>query len=124
MASTDGTVLLGTTLNVRTAVLAKEYLDPLQVIEGNPQVSCLVLSDDGRIVRGIWKCTRGIVTDVEQDEMFTVIEGRATVSIEGGPTLEISPGYVGLFERGAKTRWTIQEDVLKTFQITMPTSNL
>jgi uncharacterized cupin superfamily protein len=127
MASTqDDGIALGSALNVRTAVLEREELDPSQIVSGNPEVSCLVLSSslDGRIVRGIWKCTRGIVTDVEQDEMFTVIEGRATVAIEGGVILEISPGYVGMFRQGARTTWTIHEDVLKTFQITMPASSL
>ena len=125
LTQNDG-IDLGSATNVRTAVLEMEILDPSQVVSGNPEVSCLILSTtpDGRIVRGIWKCTRGVVTDVEQDEMFTVVEGRATVAIEGGRTLEISPGYVGIFRRGARTTWTIHEDLLKTFQITMPESYL
>lgn len=112
-----------TTMNVRTAILTPEILDPKQIIDGNPQVSCLILSDDGHVVRGIWKCTRGTVTDIEQDEMFTVIDGRATVVIENGPTLVLLPGYVGLLTHGAKTTWTIHEDIVKTFQITMKPPN-
>ena len=110
------------TVNVMTAVLEKDDLDPSQIISGSPEVSSLILSTNlnGRILRGIWKCTKGVVTDVEQDEMFTVILGRATVVIEGGPTLEISPGHVGELHRGARTTWTIHEDILKTFQITLP----
>ena len=82
-ASSSGAALLhlGSTMDVRTAILATENLDPAQIIDGNPQVSCLILSNDGHVVRGIWKCSCGTVTDVEQDEMFTVIEGRATVVI-------------------------------------------
>ena len=110
---------------MRTAVLEREDLDPSQVVSGNPEVSCHILSTtpDGRIVRGIWKCTRGVETDVEQDDMFMGVDGRATVAIEGGRTLEVSPGYVGIFRREARTTWAIHEDLLKTFQITMPESN-
>ena len=118
LSDTTAPLHLGSTMNVRTAILSTENLDPTQIIDGNPQVSCLILSDDGHVLRGIWKCTRGTVTDIEQDEMFTVIEGRATVVIENGPTLELLPGYVGLLAHGAKTTWTIHEDLVKTFQIT------
>jgi uncharacterized protein len=51
--------------------------------------------------------------------MFTVIEGRATVVIEDGPTLELAAGCTGEFKRGAKTTWTVHEPILKTFQITL-----
>jgi uncharacterized cupin superfamily protein len=94
-------------------------LDPSQIVSGDPQVSCLIFSDDGHICRGIWKCTKGVCTDTEQDEMFTVIEGHATVAIEDGPTLEIFPGFTRGFKKGTKTIWTINEDILKTFQITI-----
>jgi uncharacterized cupin superfamily protein len=122
-SDTTAPLPLGNTMNVRTAILTTEILDPKQIIDGNPQVSCLILSNDGHVLRGIWKCTRGTVTDIEQDEMFTVIDGRATVVIENGPTLVLLPGYVGLLTHGAKTTWTIHEDIVKTFQITMKPPN-
>jgi uncharacterized cupin superfamily protein len=101
--------------------LASVQLDPSQVIEGAPEVSEAVLwsSEDGSIVRGIWRITRGVVTDVEEDELFVVLEGSATVEIEGDDTLELSPGDVVVLARGARTRWTIHEPLRKVFQITM-----
>lgn len=51
--------------------------------------------------------------------MFTVIEGRATVVIESGATIELAPGCTGEFKRGDKTTWTVHEPILKTFQITL-----
>ena len=95
-------------------------LDPAQVIAGSPSVTEAVVSDDGRVVRGVWRITEGIVTDVEEDELFVVLEGRATIEIDGGPTLEVGPGDLCVLERGARTTWTVHEPLRKVFQITLP----
>lgn len=100
--------------------LEPEALDPSQILAGTPATSGAVLSEstDGRIVRGVWRCTAGTVTDVEQDEMFVVLEGRATIAVEGGPVIEVAPGSVCVLERGARTTWTVHEPLLKAYQIT------
>ncbi|HWC71776.1 MAG TPA: cupin domain-containing protein [Actinomycetota bacterium] len=101
--------------------LVAAELDPSQVIAGSPEVTEAVLSEsgDGSIVRGVWRITKGTVTDVEEDEMFVVLEGRATIEIEDGPTLEVGPGDVCVLERGARTTWTVHEPLRKVFQITL-----
>ena len=101
--------------------LEPEALDPGQIVAGDPRTSDAVLweSEDGRILRGVWRCTAGTVTDVEQDELFVVIEGRATIAVEGGPVLEVAPGSVCVLERGARTTWTVHEPLLKAYQITL-----
>ncbi|MEV5827977.1 cupin domain-containing protein [Spirillospora sp. NPDC052242] len=78
----------------------------------------IVLREDGVVSRGIWQIEPGIVTDVEEDEMFVVIEGRATIEIEDGPTLEVGPGDVCLLDRGTKTTWHVHERLRKVYQIT------
>ncbi len=100
--------------------LEPEDLDISQVVSGDPKTSAAVLweSPDGRILRGVWECTPGVVTDVEQDEMFVIIEGSAIVEVEDGPTLQLEPGVVGVLQRGARTRWTVNETLRKVFQIT------
>jgi hypothetical protein len=102
-------------------ILEPEDLDPSQIVSGDPRTSGAILSrsDDGRILRGVWECTPGVVTDVEQDELFVILEGRATVEVEGGSALELRPGVVGVLERGARTRWTVHETLRKVFQITL-----
>jgi uncharacterized cupin superfamily protein len=115
----------GTTFALRVADLVLDDgdpLDPATVIQGAPQVSEALLwaSDDGRILRGVWQITEGTVTDVEQDELFVVIDGRATIEVEDGPTLEVGPGDMAVLARGARTRWTIHEPLRKVFQITLP----
>jgi uncharacterized protein len=95
-------------------------LDPETVLEGSPEVSGLVLatSDDGRVMRGVWQITPGVVRDVEADELFVVVSGRATVEVEGGPTLELEPGVVGVLRAGDRAVWRIHETLRKVFQIT------
>jgi hypothetical protein len=97
-------------------------LDASQVLDGSPSVTERVLheSSDGRIVRGLWRITEGTVTDVEQDELFVVLEGRATIQVEEGPTLDVGPGDVCVLERGARTTWTVHEPLRKVFQVSLP----
>jgi uncharacterized protein len=94
-------------------------LDPETVLEGSPEVSELVLatSSDGRVVRGVWQITPGVVEDVEADELF-VVSGRATVEVEGGAILELEPGVVGVLHAGDRAVWRIHETLRKVFQIT------
>jgi uncharacterized cupin superfamily protein len=84
--SADRTDVPGFALSVADAVLEPVPLDPSQVVAGAPEVSELVLSesDDGRVVRGIWQMTPGVVTDTEVDELFVVHSGRATIEFADG----------------------------------------
>ena len=109
-------------LDVTELVLDAGELDPSSVVAGAPEVREAVLwaSPDGRVVRGVWEITEGTVTDVEEDELFIVVAGRATVEVEGGATLELAPGTLGILDRGARTTWTVHETLRKVFQITMP----
>lgn len=102
--------------------LEPDPLDPGQVLEGSPEVSSLVLdtSPDGRIERGVWEITEGVVSDVEADELFVVLSGRATVEVEGGEPLELGPGTVGILRAGERTVWRVRERLRKVFQITLP----
>jgi len=108
-------------LHVVDVPLEPGELDPASILAGSPEVTETVLweSPDGRIVRGIWRITQGTVTDTEQDELFVVIEGRATIEVTDGPTIEVGPGDVCILERGARTTWTIHEPLRKVFQITL-----
>ena len=58
------------------------------------------------------------MTDVEEDELFVVLEGRATIEVDGGPTLEVGPG-ISACSSGAYATWTVHEPLRKVFQITL-----
>jgi uncharacterized protein YhfF/uncharacterized cupin superfamily protein len=114
----DGSFALG----VASVPLEAGELDASQVVAGAPEVTEAVVSTsaDGRVVRGVWRITEGTVTDVEEDELFVVLEGRATIEIEDGPTLQVGPGDLCVLTRGARTTWTVHEPLRKVFQVTLP----
>jgi hypothetical protein len=109
---------------VADAVLSPDELDPATIVSGDPRTAGLVLHEQpaagpgGRTVeRGIWEITPGVVTDVEADEMFVVLSGRATIQIQDGPTLEVGPGDMAVVPEGAVTRWTVHETLRKVYQL-------
>ena len=66
------------------------------------------------IVSGIWRCLPGRFTDVEVDETFVVLEGRATIRT-GSQQVEVGPGDVCMLPAGAETEWTVHERLLKVY---------
>jgi uncharacterized cupin superfamily protein len=106
-------------VTVADADLEPDEVDPDSVLDGDPQTASLVLHADEKVERGIWEITPGTYTDVEADEIFVVLSGRATVKIEGEEALEIGPGDVGVFDKGAETTWVVHETLRKVYQITL-----
>jgi len=99
------------------AELSPSPLSDDQVVEGNPQVSALELLVEPDLEVGVWQHTQGVSTDVEVDEVFVVLRGRATIEIADGPTLEVGPGDVGVLRAGDATRWTVHEDLRKVYLV-------
>lgn len=107
-------------LNVSALELEPWPLEDSQVVSGSPEVSGLVLhtSADARVERGVWQHTAGVSRDVEADELFVVISGRATVTVEGGGALELAAGSVAVLHAGDHTVWTVHETLRKVYQTT------
>ena len=100
-----------------SAPLEDDPLDPGQVLEGAPETSAHVLAttpEGGET--GVWRCTPGRFTDVEADETFVVLSGRATIEWDGG-RLDVGPGDVCALAAGTETVWTVHETILKGFRI-------
>ena len=103
--------------------LFDEPLDAEQIVAGSPIVSHRLISesDDKRVLRGVWQITPGVVTDTEDDEMFVVVFGSATIELlDAGRTLDVRAGDVCVFAEGERTRWTVHETLRKVYQITEP----
>jgi len=98
-----------------TAALEPDPLDPAQVLAGAPQTAARELLDAGAVSIGLWEHTAGSSTDVEADEVFVVLAGRATIEVEGGRLLDVGPGDVGVLEAGARTRWHVHETLRKVY---------
>jgi uncharacterized cupin superfamily protein len=112
---------LGFALSVADAELEPGELDPARIVSGDPRVTELVLAEsaDGRVLRGIWQMTPGVVTDTEADEMFVVLSGRATVEFSDGTVLAVGPGDVAVLTAGAETTWTVHETLRKVYQASL-----
>jgi len=108
-------------VHIPDAELEPEPLDPAQILAGSPEVTGKVLweAPDGNRLRGIWQITPGTVADVETDELFVVISGRATVAVEGGPVLEVGPGDLAVLREGDRTVWTVHETLRKAYEINL-----
>ena len=98
-----------------TADLEPDPLDQAQVLAGSPQTAVRELLDAGEVSIGLWQHTAGSSTDVETDEVFVVLAGRATIEVADGPVLEVGPGDVGVLEAGARTRWHVHETLRKVY---------
>ena len=107
---------------VHAAALDDAELSPAplpadQVLAGAPEVGLVPLCAVDGLAVGIWQHGEGMSTDVEADEVFVVLAGRATIAVEGGPTLEVGPGDVGLLRAGARTVWTVHEPLRKVYLV-------
>jgi uncharacterized protein len=110
-------------VHVSDAVLSAWPLPADWILEGAPDASGAVLSrsPDSRIIRAIWRCTPGRFTwQFSYDETLVVLEGRATVALDSGETVEIGPGDMAFFGRGQGATWTIHETLLKGFHADSP----
>lgn len=97
--------------------LQRSDLDPDQVVAGEPRVGLLEFETKGDLEAGIWEHSAGTSTDVETDEVFVVISGRATITLADGTTLELTPGDIGVLREGEQTTWQIHEPLRKVYLV-------
>lgn len=72
--------------------------------------------ESGAVEIGVWEMTPGSMSDVESDEVFVVIAGRATVRFDhDGTVLHLGPGTVGRLAAGQRTVWTVTETIRKVY---------
>lgn len=94
-----------------------EPIPPQSVVSGTPRVGATTIAAPAGLEVGVWAHTVGVSTDVEADEVFVVLSGRATIEFEDGTELNVGPGDVGILPPGAHTRWTVHEDLRKVYVI-------
>ena len=104
---------------VSTAALDSWPIAPEQVVAGDPQASGALLwkSADSRLANGVWACTPGTFDWVHADETLCVVEGRATITPQGGEPFDIGPGSIAFFPEGTRTRWQVHETLRKAFHL-------
>lgn len=88
-----------------------------QVVSGAPATRYADLDETGERTVGIWEHTPGVSTDVEEDEVFVVLAGDATLSFEDPAfaPVELRPGVVVRLKAGMRTTWTVRETLRKVY---------
>jgi uncharacterized cupin superfamily protein len=94
--------------------------DPADVVSGQPATAAQALVDYGGVEVGLWEMTEGVMTDVEADEVFVVLSGRATVVVAADGSaperrLDIRSGDVVRLAAGMRTTWTVHETLRKLY---------
>ncbi|ESY62539.1 hypothetical protein X743_34385 [Mesorhizobium sp. LNHC252B00] len=87
------------------------------ILSGTPEASVALLwrNETGTLFNGVWHCTPGSFYLDHADETVAFIEGRATVTPEGGEPIELAAGDMGFFPAGTRVLWVVHETVRKAF---------
>jgi uncharacterized protein len=104
-----------TVLQALELELEHEPVDPDRVVSGSPTTAVAALTevDDWEI--GVWEITPGTVTDVEVEEVFIVLRGRAILRRDDGSQTELVAGSVGRLDDGEETEWEVHETLRKIY---------
>jgi uncharacterized cupin superfamily protein len=104
-------------MNHNDALAIEIPLEPVpseQRVGGDPMTGVVSIGTFGGHEFGVWEMTDGTMSDVEVDEVFVVLRGRATVEfLDDASAIELAPGSVCVLTAGARTRWTVSETIRK-----------
>lgn len=105
----------GCAINALTLAVDHQLLPAEEVVDGSPATGTVPLGSISGAEVGIWEMTSGAATDVEADEVFVVLTGRALIQFTDRdlPDLPIGPGDVVRLAAGMRTRWTVTETLRK-----------
>ncbi|MFD5215382.1 cupin domain-containing protein [Microbacterium sp. NPDC058345] len=97
--------------------LAHEPLPASERRKGAPRAGAFELGVFGGVEIGVWEMTPGVAADVESDEVFVVLSGRARVDFASPelPSIDIGPGAVVRLASGMRTVWTVTETLRKVY---------
>jgi uncharacterized cupin superfamily protein len=96
--------------------LEHEAVPDEQRVTGSPTTALLPLGELDGHEYGIWEMTPGAASDTEDDEVFVVLAGRATIEfLSDGSFLLLGPGDVIRLQTGARTVWTVTETLRKLY---------
>ena len=97
-------------------IIAREPVAADQVVDGTPTTGFTTVTTFGELEVGVWEMTDGAMQDVESDEVFVVIAGRATVTFDADDgVMNLSVGSVVRLVAGEHTVWTVTETIRKVY---------
>lgn len=86
-------------------------------VSNDPRDGALEVTTFGDLEIGVWEMTPGTATDVEGDEVFVVLSGRAIVAFDNGSTIALKPGSLCRLREGQRTTWQVTETLRKLYVV-------
>lgn len=103
-------------VNAAALRLEHEAVPADQSVANSPTTGSAPVGEFKGLEVGVWEMSVGTMTDVEVDEVFVVISGRATVIIAGqDEPLNLVAGDVVTLRTGMETEWTVTETLRKVY---------
>ena len=98
----------------------EENLEGWVVTDGTPSMKTWILhsTEDGTMISGCWEATPGTFhATYTAYEFVHLIEGRITITPDGGEPVTVTAGDAFAVEKEFKGTWKIEEKVRKHFAI-------
>ena len=107
-----GTIADALTIEVPLDDVATE-----QVLDGSPRIGFATLHESEAGEIGVWEMTPGAMSDTEENEIFVVLAGEATVEFvePAQPSIELRPGSVVRLTAGMRTTWAVTQTLRKVY---------
>src|SRR5690348_4634085 len=88
--------------------------DAADVVSGAPTLGTTAITTlgDSRVEVGVWEMSVGAVRDVEIDEVFLVLEGSATITVDGS-SVSVGAGDLVRLTVGTQTTWEVTSPLRK-----------
>ena len=88
-----------------------------QVRAGAPTTATIGLGTFAGVEIGVWEMTPGTAVDVEADEVFVVLAGRARIVFTDRDLepIDVGPGDLVRLAAGMRTEWTVTETLRKVY---------
>lgn len=105
----------GLIVDALSLTLEHRPLPAEQVISGSPTTGMRLLDHRYGRQLGVWEMTPGVAIDVEEDEVFVVLSGRATLEGASPQTQHLTSGCLVRLTSGMRTTWSVHETLRKLF---------
>src|SRR5262249_33468973 len=98
------------TYSVLDAPMSPAPIPEEDIISGSPESTMAILwqSEDNTLYNGVWHCTPGTFMLTHPGETICLVEGRVTITPEGGDPVTLGPGDLAYIPEGTVCRWEVE----------------
>lgn len=87
--------------------------DPGRLSHGAEINAAMLWHRDNGELGAVWEMTPGVLDDVDGDESFVILSGKARIDFPDGRVLDLGPSDAAVLSKGDPCRWTTLETVRK-----------